>query len=367
MANDGQSNFGPVLKELIRRDYHSQKSFAHQCGLSEGRVSQLIQSGGDAIAYATLRELLRMFPRLDDQERLYHAWRRTFAPGPALSVSPLVTDEEIAGFVEAIPRLVDQGQILTVAATADGLWRTLRCNPTRSETALASGRALVETNLLLERRSAGLRVCREMQELSWQVREPSWTANSLWLEALAIRPLFPDQPEVANAAFAKLNEFLASWLPFSATGRAQRQELINSSIRDRLLVAWDASRKHPKWLEEQADRLELFARSLKEQKDPQALAISKEVHARSLISLGRLGEAEEALREAATIPTPDHPITQLKIALTEVRLSLADRDDSEAWRKLKIATDAADVGGFVHYRAELLKLEHQLLQSALRI
>gem|GEM_PF-3878886 len=357
-----RGKFGETLRQLIRKRYRSQRDFAAVVGWSEGRVSQLVNGIDDRVGLGVLDTVSSAFSDQGDQDQLFVAYVEDFARSPTHVLSPAAysTDEEILAYCQGIPDRIAQGDILDVLKATRSLWRGLRYQEKRVESAVAAGTAYAETCFALDRQSEGLRAAAELQSWARERGEPLAVARSSWLMVIGGRVSFGGALDQAEVGFANLTQYLSWWQPAASEERRQRLELVGCSARDGLLVALDLARLDPAAERLLRRRLEVFQSSLDHLVKPSDLSLCKEIESRALIHLGEFDKAHDALTFAQTGPLPEHPSHPIKIHISLGRLYLADGELERAERALYTAKEASESERLLHHHATIVKLLGEL-------
>lgn len=320
--------FGEALRSAIREAFGTNRVFALKLGVSEGRVSQLL-NGTESITAQTLDELLPCFTDIGTQTRLHQAWVDTFAPSPFHRLQGLEAEHRAHQLLANSASLVSTGNARWVLSEA----RSLLSPQLPLETYFQLNRLAIDIALFLQLPSLAIQLANGLIERGKEKSEPAQIATALYTLANASRTIRGMRPEELIRIHSDAVSFLASWTPAGTS--PIRDELSRALRRDRVLTLLAISEHQP--LDPETLRTEQRAlnRILLNLSDEKDLALAREVNARLLVAEGQVFEAEEVLEKVTGVKlsiSADYPskakITAGRILLrrmeTEGAIALLD-------------------------------------------
>ena len=358
--------FGRTLRTMIRENWATQASFAEKVAVDNSWITKVIRGDQESLTYSSLQKLLSGISRPIESEELYEAWLETYAPSPIDRKVPTQwsTDEQIIQYAASVHDLISAGKVLSTFQALMNLWRHLEQRPDRDETALDVGHALVHAANQLDRVGVSLRISDAMVKRAVSVREPAWTAISLWLRCVSLRHLRPRAIERVEASFNDFGRYLDDWQPASENGKKVRREIVQSFLRDDVLAGIDALKERKADSRCQFERIESLRSRAKEVESSVELGLAYEVLARALVATSRVEEAIEPLRMARKLAESN--ANQLKVQICRVQLLAADGQPQEAQAELDRAVEIADAFHLVHHRHKLATIEQDLRTESFR-
>lgn len=283
--------FGAELRGAIKRAFGTNREFAKQLGVSEGRVSQVL-SGTESITAQTLDQLLACFRNLGDQERLHQSWVQTFAPSPLVQVGSWELEIRAEDLLASLPELMAIGRSRQLL---DEIQR-LATSELSQELRFRLSEAGVRLALFLQRPSVALQLSRKQIEMGQEADEPAWVSFGRYAGANASR-IISSLPSEDLIRFHQ--EALDSLESLSGKkALVLGQDLRVALRRDRVLTLLTIAERYPVESDHLKAELSGIERLAQSQEGP-SLALALEVKARLQAALGQSFQAEETL-EAIT-------------------------------------------------------------------
>lgn len=346
-----QVSFGATLRRAIKSEFRSNKEFAKALGVSEGRISQIV-NGPDAVDADTLERILKPFTSFALQYEIHEAWVREFAPLPStesLLGDGIRTLEEVhrlsvAGLPTRALALAKQGR---KHASDPMLWQDFTEH-------------IVQIDLRLTKTSAALAEIKIMEERAHSGDEPAHLVTALWMKGLAARSLdFVDIGQLIGVHQAAA-EFTQAWNPRGSHDQAFRQLRQAELERDyalHILVINDRNPVHRDLLDL---ALQSVQHSIERTKGSKAGLLGLEIRARIECAMGHYFKAEDTLDDLEGDGLDVSTETVEKSLLLRSRI-LAGRGEIEAASRgfSQVATYCFERMNLHHFRIadrELAKL-----------
>lgn len=315
--------FGVLLRRAIDQEFGSQKAFAVQMGLSEGRVSQIIGDRAE-IKPGTLDQILQAFPSFAHKDALYKAWLQTFTSPPEglLESATAEWDQDF----------VDQADGVLACGKARFALRVLNHICSRGFDGELTYRALekqINVLLLLGRYAEAARVAGKIYYIGRHHGDANWIVRGHWLEFLAASASpFASLKEVYGL-WGRARSVLTTWTPTSLSAKAEKRHVGFGIMRD-AAIAFDRLQSGTGHSNELLSAMDAQLKKVNDDWAPHARALVLEVQGRLAFSLGQLSRAEDLLDEAlgsGSIVSYDH---QLKTAILHGRILCARKGFEQA-------------------------------------
>jgi hypothetical protein len=354
------TEFGRVLRALVREQWGTQIRFAQEIGFDETWVAKVIRGDQESLTYASLQRLLSGLKGTERQERLYQAWLTTYAPSPGANQAPdsWDSDETIVAYAGSVHELISGGKVLETYQALGRLWKALAQDPKRQHARLAVGSAYVETAQQLDRISVALSVSQEMIATARSMMEPALMARALWLRGVSLRLVRPRKLAAVEKAFCDLSHFLSAWHPASAQEREIHSGFSHVLLRDQVLSAIDIVQAGKADKEVLARRTRVLLDRSTELEQVAETGLANEVAARAMIVAGMPDDAVPSLHVAAKCAVDK--VCELKVIISQVQLLQATGDVAQASDRLGVALDLADEYRLVHHRQKLASIQRGL-------
>lgn len=179
LAEAKGESFGDALRTSIEVEFRTQAVFAKACGLSEGRISQIIKGTSTPNA-ETLGRMLQTFSSWVLQERIQRAYVRDFAPLPPV---PDVIDENV---IHQIRQLIDAGNPRRAVRIASHIRKSI---PPQDHMWQRLSEEILEGQLKLEQYGSALRTLKGMLDLGRATGKLGNLVTSYWMKNIILLAL----------------------------------------------------------------------------------------------------------------------------------------------------------------------------------